>query len=138
MVTTPSPGHDADLIRERYGRVPRANTKSVMIVASIVGVIALALFIWIGIGLTKPQATSRIISFNVVDAGLTTLHFEVSKPADRTAECVIEALSTGFSEVGVKTVTVGPAEADAVPLFEEIRTSELATTAVVDHCVLID
>lgn len=137
-MTTPAPGNDEDLIQARYGRVPRANSKALLIAASVLGAIALGLLIWIGLGLTKAQATSRIISFNVVDPGLTTLHFEVSKPPERTAQCVIEALSTGFAQVGVKTVTVGPTDTEAVPLFEEIRTSELATTAVVDHCTLVD
>lgn len=137
-MTTPSSGHDPDLIRARYGRVPRSSSKALIITGVVVSLVALALMIWIGIGLAKPQATSRIISFNVVDEGLTTLHFEVSKPAGSTAECVLEALSTGYAQVGVKTVTIGPAETDSVPLFEEIRTSEIATTALVDHCRLID
>lgn len=137
-MTTPSPRHDEDLIRARYGRVRRANSKTLIVTAIVVGAIALGLMIWIGLGLSKAQATSRIISFNVVDSGLTTLHFEVSKPAASTAECVIEALSTGFVQVGVKTVTIGPAETEAVTLFEEIKTSEPATTAVVDQCILID
>ena len=137
-MTTPAPRHDEDLIRARYGRVRRANSKALIVTAVAVSIVALGLMIWIGLGLTKPQATSRIISFNVVDSGLTTLHFEVSKPADRTAECVLEALSTGFVQVGVKTVTIGPADTESVPLFEEINTSEIATTAVVDHCVIVD
>lgn len=137
-MTTPAPGNDEDLIQARYGRVPRANSKALLIAASVLGAVALALLIWIGLGLTKAQATSRIISFNVVDSGLTTLHFEVSKPQDRTAQCVLEALSTGFAQVGVKTVTIGPSQTESVAMFEEIRTSELATTAVVDHCILTD
>lgn len=137
-MTEPSPGHDADLIQARYGRLPRRETRTLRILAIVVSIIALVLMLWIGAGFTKDQATSKIISFNVVDPGLTTLHFEVAKPAERTAECVIEALSTGFAQVGVKTVTIGPAEKDSVTLFEEIRTSEVATTAVVDHCRLLD
>lgn len=138
MVTTPEPHSNEDLIRARYGRVRRTNSKAVMITAVAASAIALGLMIWIGLGLTTTQATSKIISFNVVDSGVTTLHFEVSKPAQETAECVLEALSTGFTQVGVKTITVGPAESDTVALFEEIKTSERATTAGVNHCVIID
>src|SRR5699024_2894884 len=127
-----------DLIRARYGRGRRANSNTLIVAAVVISAIALALMVWIGLGFSKAQATSKVISFNVVDSGLTTLHFEVSKPADRTAECMVEALSTGYTQVGVKTVTIGPAETESVPLFEEINTSELATTAVVDHCVIVD
>ena len=137
-MTTPAPQHDEDLIRARYGRVRRANPRSLITLAIALSAIALGLMIWIGLGFSKAQASSQIISFNVVDSGLTTLHFEVTKPADETAECVLEALSTGFAQVGVKTVTIGPAETETVSLFEEIKTSELATTAVVDHCILVD
>lgn len=137
-MTTPAFQHDEDLIHARYGRVRRANPRSLRILAIALSAIALGLMVWIGLGLTKAQASSQIISFNVVDSGLTTLHFEVTKPAEDTAECVLEALSTGFAQVGVKTVTIGPAETDTVTLFEEIKTSELATTAVIDHCTLVD
>lgn len=137
-MTTPDPQYDADLIQARYGHTRRTNRKPVIAVAALVSIIGIALMIWIGLGLAKPQATSTVISFNVVDPGLTTIHFEVSKPEDKTAECVIEALSTGFAQVGVKTVTIGPSETLTTTLFEEVKTSEEATTAIIDHCSLID
>lgn len=129
---------DFDLIQQRYGRVRRANSKVLINVGIGVSLVALVLFIWIGWGLAKPQATARVFSFNVVDSGLTTLHFEVTKPAEARAECLVEALSTGFAQVGVKTVEVPPGPSESTPLFVEINTSELATTAVVDHCTIVD
>lgn len=137
-MTSPASGHDPELIRARYGRVRRANPGALRIAGVVLAAVAVAVMVWIGVGFSKDQATSQVFSFNVVDAGLTTLHFEVSKPAASTAECVLEALSTGFAQVGVKTVTIGPAASDTVTLFEEIRTSERATTAVIDHCRLVD
>src|SRR5699024_2620161 len=128
---------DEDLIRARYGRVRRANPRSLRILAIALSAIALGLMIWIWLGFSYVQTTSQIISFNVVDSGLTTLHFEVTKTAEDTAECVLEALSTGFAQVGVKTLTIGPAEYVTVTLFDEIKTSELATSAVIDYCTLV-
>lgn len=138
MVTTPAPEHDQDLIRERYGRVKRANPRTLIIIALVVAVVGLGLMVWIGWGFSQPQATSKVISFNVVDAGTTTVHFQVNKPVDATAECDVEALSTGFAEVGVKTVSVGPADTETVTLFEEVNTSEIATTVVIDDCRIVD
>lgn len=138
MLTTHPLEHDADFIRARYGGSARSTSNVLKWAAIVVGIIGLGVFIWIGIGLAKPEATSNVISFDVVDPGVTTLHFEVSKPEEETAECTLEALSTSFAQVGVKTVTVGPAETSTVTLFEEINTSEIATTAGVKSCTLVD
>jgi len=138
VVTKQTPEHDEDLIRARYGRVKRANPRLLSVVATVVGVIGLGLLIWIGLGLTQAQATPKVISFNVADPGLTTVEFQVNKPTDATAECTVEALSTGFAQVGVKTVTIGPSETETVIVVEEVKTSEVATTAVVDDCRIVD
>lgn len=125
-------------MQARYGRVKTANNRLLYVVAVIVGVVGFAILLWVGLGLSKAQTHSRIISFNVVDPTLTTITFEVTKPTDRSAECVVAALNTGFSQVGVKTVQIGPADTDTVPLFVEISTSEVATTAIIDQCELLD
>ncbi len=137
-MTEPVPQYDADLIRARYGRVHLVSPKPLIAAAAVVAVVGAGLLVWIGLGLAAPQATSKVISFNVVSSELTTVQFEVTKPIDRTAECTVEALSTGFTQVGVKTVTIGPSQTLTTQVFEEIKTSEIATTVIIDRCILAE
>lgn len=137
-MTTPTPRYDADLIKARYGRIHLVSPKPLIAAAVVVSVIGLVLLVWISLGLAKPQASSKVISFNVVDAGTATVQFELTKPIDRSAVCTLEALSTGFTQVGVKTVTIGPAPTLTTQIFEEVNTSELATTVLVASCILTE
>lgn len=137
-MTTPPDIPDSELLRARYGTSQGNDQRRLRILIVILGTICVLLLGWIGTGFAKPAVTSNLISFDVVDPGLTTITIEVSRPPGRAAQCTVEALSTGYAQVGVKTVAVAPSQERTTPLLIEINTSEIATTALVDSCEFTD
>ena len=137
-MTTPPDIPDSELLRARYGKSQGIDQRRLRILIVILGTITVLMLGWIGAGFAKPAVTTNLISFDVVDPGLTTVTIEVSRPPGRSAQCTVEALSTGFAQVGVKTVDVAPSDQRTTPRRIEINTSEIATTALVDYCEFAD
>lgn len=127
----------ARTLHERYG-APRQTHRATVRIAWVVGLVGALVLAWIMIGALRPTVHNQLVSFDVSDPALTHVTFDVIKPAERSARCTLEALNTGFAQVGVVSVDIGPAEAEQVRMTTEIRTSEAATTAIVDSCELID
>lgn len=136
MTSAPGQSHH-ETLRQRYGHT-RDTRRALRRIAWIVAVIGLALVGWLIWGGLRPTAHSDLIAFDVVDESLTTATFEVVKPPDSTAQCQLQALNTGYGEVGVLTMQVGPADQELVRVEADIRTTELATTAVIENCTLVD
>lgn len=121
----------------RYGerRGGRLTTRHVIVLVSAIGAVVLGMIAW---GMFQPKATYTDLGYAIAEDGRSaTVRFEVIKPPESTAICEIQALNTGFAQVGLREVTVGPHHENRVRLSEEIATSELATTAVVKSCRLV-
>lgn len=123
------------LLRERYGKREGLPKRT----RTALGVLGVALMtlgaLWAAIANYSP-ITFQDISFTVVDAKSAKVEFEVSKPKDQTVICTVEALSEQFAQVGFRSVEIGPQETEKVRLEVSINTFSLATTALVDECVL--
>ncbi len=124
-------------LHERYG-APRATHRTIVRIAWVTGVIGAMVLAWIMWGAFRPTVHSELVSFDVSDPTVTEVSFNVVKPAERAARCTVEALNTGFAQVGVRTIDIAPAEHDQVRVETQIRTSESATTAIIDSCELLD
>ncbi|WP_194164880.1 DUF4307 domain-containing protein [Pseudactinotalea sp. HY158] len=134
----PTPAdHSAPALQDRYG-APRQTHRTTVRIAWAAGIVGALVMAWIMWGAFRPTVHNQLVGFDVSDPALTSVTFNVIKPADRSARCTVEALNTGFAQVGVLQVEVGPAQEDLVTLHREVRTSEPATTAIISSCELID
>lgn len=78
--------------------------------------------------------TADVVSFRVLDAERVEVDLQVSMPPGTTAVCTVEALSESYAQVGTLEVPVGPSESRTSRYGVTVRTSQLATTGVVEGC----
>ncbi len=123
----------------RYGRAaPAASAarRRLLVVATAVLLVAgVGYAVWFGAG-SRDQASVRTQGYEVVDDTRTEVTFTVSKPPGSTADCQVEALSSGSAQVGLVTVEVGPADTTASTVRVALPTSERATTGQPVRCDL--
>ncbi len=96
------------------------------------GVLAVAVAAWLG--LAGDGLTWKMVGFRVDGPTSTQVTFDVTKDADATVTCRVQALSESYAEVGVQTVEVGPAGTATQRVTTTVPTSELAVSAVVESC----
>jgi hypothetical protein len=119
----------------RYGPEPRPRRRT----AGRIGVAALLALgvagaVWVGLKPGTDMVTWTDVGYSVQGPDRVDVTFEVAKDPDVTARCIVHALSAAYAEVGVVTVTVGPADARTVRETVPVATQELAVTGVVDRC----
>ncbi|WP_454051231.1 DUF4307 domain-containing protein [Cellulomonas sp. Marseille-Q8402] len=133
MTATPTPAPSPPA--GRYGRPDSPRRRRVVrwsiIALAVAGV---ALTVWIGLGRAGTPVRWDEVGFRVDGPTSTELTFDVTKDADATATCRVQALSDRYAEVGVQTVTVGPAGTATQRVTATIPTAELAVSAVVVGC----
>lgn len=129
-----------DLRAARYGetaspRQRRLRTRLVVVVAAVLGA---AVVVWLAIGVLQPDVTSQDVGFTVRDETSVEVVFDVHLPPGARATCTVEALSSGFGQVGLVDVEVGPTDRSPVRVRVDVATSELAATGIVRDCALQD
>jgi hypothetical protein len=127
--TTPAPPAG------RYGRgtTPgRGRAARAAVIALAVAGVALA--VWIGLGRAGTPVRFDEVGFRVDGSTATEITFDVTKDPEVTVECRVQALSERYAEVGVQTVTVGPAGTATQRVTATIPTAQQAVTAVVQSC----
>lgn len=121
----------------RYGPArPPADRRVLVAAAVAVVAAAVAWFAWVAFGPGRPQVHTLDIGYEVLDDTTTTVTFEVQKPASASAVCTVRALNSGFAEVGLTDVRVGPAQDGAVTVTARVPTSERAVSGNVKACAL--
>lgn len=121
---------------DRYGRkLSKTQHRLAIGAVALVVVAALAWFAWVAWS-GRASATGTDVGFVVVDDGTVRVTFDVTKPADGTATCTIQALDPGFSVVGTVRVQIGPAEHGVVRQTATVRTTNRATAGRVESCSL--
>lgn len=120
-------------LRARYGLAPTARWQRAA------GWVGAALFVagvvWIGWLLSSPAVTWQLVRFRVDSPALVTVQFEVSRPADRTAVCVLRAQDWTHQDVGYATVTIPPGSGKVQPVYP-LATRAGAVNAEVLGCGL--
>lgn len=123
----------------RYGEPgpARRRTAHRRLVAAVAVLLAagVAYAVWFGVE-ARDQATFRSQGYEVVDDTRVEVTFSVTKPKGGTADCQVEALSSGSAQVGLITVPVGPSDETAVTVRAVLVTSERATTGQPVACTL--
>ena len=122
---------------DRYGERPSRSRRRVPIVAIAVGLVAAVGLGWVSWGMLQPSAEGEVGVFTAVDDGHVELILEVTRPVGRTAVCTLEAVGTGFGQVGILDVTVEPADTQVSRVHLTMATSQIATIAMVKRCDLI-
>ncbi|WP_313279888.1 DUF4307 domain-containing protein [Timonella senegalensis] len=101
-------------------------------------VILVAVAVMAYIAFAIPTIRGKDVGFNIKSPEVIEITFDVAKPEDWTVECTLNALNENYAQVGTKIVTIGPAETYEQRFSTDIRTTEIAVTAVVDSCLPTD
>ncbi len=124
-----------ELLAARYGkRAKLSKTRWRWISAAGITLMAIGV-LFASIANYNP-VQSQDVGFSVKNPTQVILDFELTKPMEATAVCSVEALNEQFGQVGYKVIEIGPQETAKVRLSVSINTTELATTALVDECLL--
>lgn len=122
----------------RYGPEPSARRRLLARAATaVLGVLALVAAVWIGIANGSAEVTWDDVGYAVQGPERVDVTFRVTKDPGATVSCTVTALSASYAEVGVVTVTVGPADAGTVERTVPVATQELAVTGLVDACEVV-
>jgi uncharacterized protein DUF4307 len=122
----------------RYGRPPtpaRRRRAQLALIGLIVA--AVAVIAWVGSGVLRDPVQWSPVGYDVKGPDRTDVTFDVTKAPGSTVRCTVVALSSGFTEVGVKTVTIGPAAQRSQRYTVSLATQELAVTGQVSTCEVV-
>src|SRR5918997_2674749 len=96
---------------------------------------AVALTAWFAVEQTRRDPVSfDVVGFSVRSPEQVDVTFQVHMPPGMTAVCAVDALAESFAQVGTVDVPVGPSEDRTSQHTVTVRTSEQATSGVVDRC----
>lgn len=125
---TPPPG--------RYGTPSAARRRAVVAGSALLAAVGLAWVVWAGLGQADADVRWTDLGFRVVDDTRVTVTYNVGKDPAATAVCSLRALDRTKAVVGIARVTVGPSPQRVTRRTDEVRTSALAVTGVVQECGL--
>jgi hypothetical protein len=122
----------------RYGPSPTPSSRRRRRLGLVaVGVVGLRVALWIALNVAGQPVSWKDVGFHVQGPQATDVTFEVTKAKDATVTCQVKALSESYAEVGVRTVTVGPADTAEQRVTATVQTTELAVSGTVDRCDLV-
>jgi hypothetical protein len=126
---------------DRYGTRPQrrglGTGGKVAIGAALAAAVGVAA--WFSVEQTRRDPVDvDVVSFDVRDAEQVDVTFQVHMPAGTSAVCEVEALAPSYAQVGTLEVPVGPSEELTSTYTVTVRTSEKATTALVESCDVDD
>jgi len=128
-------------IAQRYGRSPQQEAqrrRNLIITAGLFAVLFIVWATWASLT-AKNDPTFKTSSFEIIGSSNMSVSFVVTKPANSTAICAIQALKEDYGVVAYKEVRI-PASGSKdgsitnVPVQAMLRTTELAVTGLVDRC----
>lgn len=128
-------------IAQRYGKSreqEQQRRKVVIAVASLISIIFIAWATWANLT-AKNEPTFKTGSFAIIDQQNLTVSFILSKPANLTAVCAVQALKEDYGVVAYKEVKIPASSPEDgsirdISMKVSLRSSELAVTGLVDRC----
>lgn len=128
-------------IAQRYGRSPKQEAqrrKAVIISASLITALFIVWVVWANLT-AKNDPTFKTSSFDIVDQQNLSVSFVLTKPANSTAICAVQALKEDYGVVAYKEVKIqatSPEDGSItdVKVKVSLRSTELAVTGLVDRC----
>jgi hypothetical protein len=101
----------------------------------VVGIL-LGWVVWAAVSYARPEVTSGIVSWEVVDEHTATATFSVvRRAADVEASCLLRAQARDHSVVGELDVEIGPGGDPTGTLTQTLRTERRATVVDIVGCV---
>lgn len=128
-------------IAQRYGKSPQQEAqrhRAIFITAGLFAALFITWASWAALT-AKNDPTVKTTSFEVIDKTNTSVSFVVTKPANTTAICAVQALKEDYGIVAHKEVIIPASGSENgsitdVPVKAMLRTTELAVTGLVDRC----
>lgn len=128
-------------IAQRYGKSPQQETQRRRAIFITAGLFAALFIVWaVWANLTaKNEPTFKTSSFEIIDKQNLSVSFVLSKPANSTAICAVQALKEDYGVVAYKEVKIpatSPEDGSItdIPVKVSLRSTELAVTGLVDRC----
>lgn len=128
-------------IAQRYGKSPQQEAQRRRAIFITAGLFAALFIVWaVWANLTaKNEPTFKTSSFEIIDKQNLSVSFVLSKPANSTAICAVQALKEDYGVVAYKEVRIpatSPEDGSVtdLPLKVSLRSTELAVTGLVDRC----
>ncbi|WP_081844693.1 DUF4307 domain-containing protein [Cellulomonas sp. URHE0023] len=119
----------------RYGPPSTPRTRRRRRVGLIVTAVAgLAVALGVALNVASQPVSWKDVGFHVQGPEAIQVTFDVTKPRADTVVCTVRALSESYAEVGVRAVTVGPADEGTQRVTATVQTTELAVSGTVDRC----
>ena len=144
---TPAPAAEADAaaaaaaaatdLDARYGRTApdAARSRRLRLAAVAAIVVATVGAGWAGWSMVAGEPwTTKPVGFSVRSPEVTEVTFHVTKRADLTLRCRVVALAENYAQVGFREVVIPASSGERESFTVEVRTSELATTGMVEGC----
>ncbi|MGH3373047.1 MAG: DUF4307 domain-containing protein [Nocardioidaceae bacterium] len=115
----------------------RAGRHLLLVVGSgLLAAVFLGWLVWVMLSHGRPEVTSDMVSFEVVDEHRATATFTVVRRTPEVrASCLLRAQSADHAVVGEVNLEVGPGGRETTTLVETVRTEREATTVDVVGCV---
>jgi hypothetical protein len=114
---------------------PTPGTGKWWVLGIVFGLAFTAWATWQEYSVSDQKISVRDIGYTVVDDRTVTLNFEVTKPADGTVVCTVQAQDLHKNVVGSTTVPIPPAATRTNTYTATIRTTTLAFAALTHDCV---
>ena len=127
--TTPTPPAG------RYGRAPTpaGRRRNVVLLWSL-GVAAVAVAVWLGLGAAQTPVTGKDVGFTLGDGRVEVVYDVIRTDPSVAVRCRLEALNQAHAQVGVRVVDVAGATDRVTRLRSVVAVSEPAVTGVVESC----
>ncbi|MBO3086501.1 DUF4307 domain-containing protein [Cellulomonas fengjieae] len=122
----------------RYGPEPTARSarrgRIALLAAAVLGI---AVALWVALSMASRPVSFKDVGFALDGEQAIDVTFEVTKPKESTVACRVTALSESYSEVGVRTVEIGPADQATRRVTVTVPTTGLPVTGTVESCELV-
>ena len=131
-----------DLLRTRYGaprRERRIGPRGWLALLLVSTLLAAAFVVWV-LATRQGAPVFKDVGFQVLSESRATADFDLTKRPEDVVTCAVSALNEDYALVGWTEVTVGAVPQDRLSESGTsthrvaLRTTNLATTAVVDSC----
>ncbi len=121
-------------------RIPRPapGRAKIWLLATLALLASIVVAIWWGLAATLTKPTWTTLTWDIRDDREIAVTYQVSKPADMTVLCVVEAQGMDHALVGSKDVTLGPAGQRELTYTTAVRTTARAVKGTLRNCRQID
>jgi hypothetical protein len=118
---------------QRYGRPEPWRRRAVSVASGLVGALALAWLAWATVYQADPQASSELVSWDVVDDHSVTAQVDVVLRGHPDASCVVRAYAADHTVVGEATYVPSTGRNEVT-----VRTERRATSVESVGCTTPD